>query len=272
MLIDQKTPSIISRNNVKVSGSKDKVILYAHGFGCHQGMWDAITPAFASSHKQVVFDYVGSGKSDLSAFDPQRYAELTGYAQDIIDICDALELTSNVSFVGHSVSCSIGIIASILRPELFDKLILVGPNPCFINHPPDYLGGFEKGDLEDLLDLMDQNYIGWANYLAPVVSAKEASNSTTLALSDSFCSTDPIAIKLFAKATFFADNRSDLPKVTVPCLILQHRSDSLAPVAIGEYMHTQISDSQLKILEVQGHCAHMSTPDLVIEAIREFID
>jgi sigma-B regulation protein RsbQ len=197
---------------------------------------------------------------------------LTGYAQDIIDICDALELTSNVSFVGHSVSCSIGIIASIMRPGLFNKLILVGPNPCFINHPPDYLGGFEKGDLEDLLDLMDQNYIGWANYLAPVVSAKEASDSTTLALSDSFCSTDPIAIKLFAKATFFADNRSDLPKVTVPCLILQHRSDSLAPVSIGEYMHSQISNSQLKVLEVQGHCAHMSAPDLVIDAIREFIE
>jgi sigma-B regulation protein RsbQ len=272
MLIDQKAPNIILRNNVKVLGSHDKTILYAHGFGCHQGMWDAITPAFASSHKQVVFDYVGSGSSDLSAFDPQRYAELAGYAQDILEICDALELTRDVTFVGHSVSCSIGIMASILRPGLFGKLILVGPNPCFINHPPDYLGGFEKSDLEDLLDLMDQNYIGWANYLAPVVSAEQASHGTTLVLSDSFCSTDPIAMKVFAKTTFFADNRSDLPKVTVPCLILQHRTDSLAPVSTGEYLHTHIPNSQLKILEVQGHCAHMSAPDLVIDAIRQFID
>jgi sigma-B regulation protein RsbQ len=151
-------------------------------------------------------------------------------------------------------------------------LVLLGPNPCFVNHPPAYVGGFEKEDLEGLLDLMDQNYIGWANYLAPVVSAQDGHGSVTKKLSESFCSTDPRVAKAFARTTFFSDNRADLPKVAVPCLILQHRTDSLAPLRVGEYVHTQLAGSTLKVLEVHGHCAHMSDPQLVVEAMREFMD
>jgi sigma-B regulation protein RsbQ len=235
-------------------------------------MWDRVTPAFRSTHQQVLFDYVGSGKSDISAFDPDKYASLRGYAQDVLDICDALDLKNGVTFVGHSVSCSVGILASIVRPGLFDKLVLLGPNPCFVNHPPAYVGGFEKEDLEGLLDLMDQNYIGWANYLAPVASAQDGQGPVTKALSESFCSTDPMVAKVFARTTFFSDNREDLPKVAVPSLILQHRKDSLAPICVGEYVHAHLADSTLKVLEVHGHCAHMSDPQLVVEAMREFID
>jgi sigma-B regulation protein RsbQ len=234
-------------------------------------MWDRVTPAFSGTYKQVLFDYVGSGKSDLKAFDSHRYASLNGYAQDIIDVCDALGLTSGVSFIGHSVSCSAGILASIARPELFDRLILVGPNPCFVNDPPDYMGGFEKEDLEGLLDLMEQNYIGWANYLAPVVSAQGETGSVTAELSDSFCSTDPTTTKVFARTTFFSDNRADLAKVSRPCLVIQHRTDTLAPVQVGEYVHHHLAGSTLKVLEVQGHCAHMSEPSLVVDAIREYL-
>lgn len=263
--------NILVRNNVKVLEGDGPVLLYAHGFGCNQNMWDRVTPAFSASHKQVLFDYVGSGRSDISAFDPDRYTSLSGYAQDVLDICDALDLKSGVIFVGHSVSCSVGLLASIARPALFAKLVLIGPNPCFLNHAPEYVGGFEKEDLEGLLALMDQNYIGWANYLAPVVSAKGESGSVTVELSDSFCSTDPQVAKVFARTTFFSDNRDDLPKVTVPCLILQHRTDTLAPVSVGEYLHAHLSGSTLKVLEVQGHCSHMSEPELVIEAMRDYI-
>jgi sigma-B regulation protein RsbQ len=262
---------ILVRNNVKVLEGDGPVLLYAHGFGCNQNMWDRVTPAFSASHKQVLFDYVGSGRSDISAFDPDRYTSLSGYAQDVLDICDALDLKSGVIFVGHSVSCSVGLLASIARPALFAKLVLIGPNPCFLNHAPEYVGGFEKEDLEGLLALMDQNYIGWANYLAPVVSAKGESGSVTVELSDSFCSTDPQVAKVFARTTFFSDNRDDLPKVTVPCLILQHRTDTLAPVSVGEYLHAHLSGSTLKVLEVQGHCSHMSEPELVIEEMRDYI-
>jgi sigma-B regulation protein RsbQ len=263
--------NVLHRNNVKIIGESGPVLLYAHGFGCNQNMWDRVTPAFIGTHKQVLFDYVGSGRSDLKAFDPHRYASLNGYAQDILDVCDALGLASGITFIGHSVSCSAGILASIARPELFDKLILVGPNPCFVNDPPEYFGGFEKEDLEGLLDLMEQNYIGWANYLAPVVSAQGEAGSVTAELSDSFCSTDPTTTKVFARTTFFSDNRADLPKVSRPCLVIQHRTDTLAPVQVGEYVHNHLAGSTLKVLEVQGHCAHMSEPSLVVDAIREYL-
>jgi len=188
----------------------------------------------------------------------------------MLDVCEAFKL-SDVTFVGHSVSCSIGIVASIQRPELFKRLVLIGANPCFVNDPP-YVGGFERSDLEGLLDLMDQNYLGWAAYLAPVVSAEPTGGSVTGRLSDSFCSTDPVVARIFAKATFFADNRADLSRVTHPCLILQHQKDHLAPLAVGEYLAQELPHSILQVLNIAGHCAHMSHPSLVADALLEFED
>jgi len=262
-------PDIIQRNNVKVRGSDGPVLLFAHGFGCNQSMWDRITPSFDATHRQVMFDYVGSGQSELAAFDPQRYARLDGYAQDVLDVCDALDLRSGVTFVGHSVSGSVGLLASIARPELFDRLVLLGPSPCFLNHPPDYLGGFEVDDLEGLLALMDQNYMGWASYLAPVVTGSSGEHVAG-ELSDSFCSTDPLVAKVFARATFFADNRADLARVTRPSLILQHRNDALAPLGVGQYLADHLPDSTMRVLDVSGHCAHMSDPALVIDAMQQY--
>lgn len=262
----------LERNNVNVEGDSGPVLLYAHGFGCNQTMWNRVTPAFKSTHRQVLFDYVGSGQSDMASFDAKRYSSLQGYAQDVLDVCDTLGLRNGVTFVGHSVSCSVGLLASIARPELFDRLVLLGPSPCFLNHAPDYLGGFEREDLEGLLDLMDQNYIGWANYLAPVVSGEAGESPVSGELSNSFCSTDPVVARVLARTTFFSDNRADLPRVSRPCLILQHRNDSLAPVGVGEYVHEHLKGSTLKVLEVPGHCAHMSHPAMVIDAMREYFN
>jgi len=262
--------SILKRNHVHVLGERGPVLLYAHGFGCHQAMWQRITPAFAHTHRQVLFDYVGSGQSDHSAFSPTRYASLNGFAQDVLEVCDALDLREGVTFVGHSVSASIGLLAAIARPALFERMVLVGPSPCFLNHPPDYLGGFERQDLEDLLALMEQNYMGWASYLAPVVAGSDEPEVAST-LEASFCSTDPAVAKVFARATFFADNRADLPRVTTPALILQHRQDHLAPLAVGDYLHRHLAGSQLQVLDVAGHCAHMSHPALVIEAMRAYL-
>jgi sigma-B regulation protein RsbQ len=261
---------ILKRNNVHIEGDAGDVILYAHGFGCNKNMWDRITPAFVNTHRQIVFDYVGSGKSDPSAFSVQKYSNLKGYAQDILEICDTLNLEEDITFVGHSVSATIGLLASIERPKLFKRLILIGPSPCFLNDPPHYFGGFERKDLEGLIVLMDQNYIGWAQYLAPIVAGEEISTVVAHELSDSFCSTDPIFARVFAQATFFSDNRADLPKVTTPCLILQHARDALAPLVVGEYLHKHLRGSILKVLDVDGHCAHMSHPDLVIEAMKKY--
>lgn len=263
--------TVLSRNNVKVSGQGTRTLVFAHGFGCSQNMWSRVAPAFESTHRTVLFDYVGSGQSEYGAFDAQRYSELAGYATDLLDVCDALDLQKDVVFVGHSVSCSVGMLASISRPGLFECLVLVGPSPSFLNDPPDYQGGFEREDLEGLLALMDQNYIGWANYLAPVVAGDAGQGEVTSELTDSFCSTDPTAARVFARATFFSDNRADLPAVSVPALILQHRQDSLAPLAVGSYLHRHLKNSQLQVLDVVGHCAHMSNPDLVVSAMRDYI-
>lgn len=265
---------ILQRNNVHVLGDSGPVLLYAHGFGCQQTMWSRITPAFTGGYRQVLFDYVGSGKSDLAAFDSQRYSSLHGYAQDLLEVCDALGLHSGVTFIGHSVSCSIGLLASIARPGLFERLVLLGPSPCFLNDPPGYLGGFEREDLDGLLELMDQNYIGWAQYLAPVVSGQAGgapASAPTAELTDSFCSTDPVVARVFAQTTFFADNRADLPQVTRPCLVLQHRVDALAPLSVGDYMHQHLQGSSLQILDITGHCGHMSHPAEVIAAIRNYL-
>ena len=262
---------ILKRNNVHVSGPAGPVLLYAHGFGCNQQMWSRITPAFLASHRQVQFDYVGSGASDRSTFTETRYGQLQGYAQDVIDVCDALGLRDGVTFVGHSVSCSIGMLASLARPQLFERMIMVGPSPCFTNEPPDYQGGFERADLEGLLDLMDQNYMGWAQYLAPVLAGAAGEGAVSTELSTSFCSTDPAVARVFARATFFADNRADLAHMTVPSLILQHRKDVLAPLGVGEYLHRHLQGSTLKVLDVDGHCCHMSHPALVVDAMRQFL-
>ena len=265
---------IRKRNNVQVIDAirpDAPVLLYVNGFGCNQHMWRHITPAFKGEYRQVLFDYVGSGQADLAAFDAVKYADLQGYAQDVLDVCDALCIEGGVHLVGHSIGASIGLLASIERPALFNHMVLVGPSPCFINHPPDYHGGFERQDLEDLLDLMDQNFMGWASYLAPIVAGGPQADILGAELSESFCSTDPVAARIFAQATFFADHRSELQQVTRPCLILQHGNDALAPLAVGEFLHAQLRDSTLEVLEVTGHCAHMSHPHLVAAAMQRYL-
>lgn len=265
------TNNIFERNNVKIFGQGSQPIIFAHGFGCDQNMWRFLTPAFETDYKIVLFDYVGSGKSDFTAFSPERYNKLDGYARDIIEICDALAL-SDVIFVGHSVSGIISSLAAIERPELFKSLIQIAPSPCYINYPPDYTGGFERSDILGLLDMMDKNYIGWANFLAPVIMKNPDRPELGTELEESFCSTDPKIARCFAEATFFADNREDLEKVKTPSLIVQVTDDAVAPVSVGEFMHRKMPNSRLHLLEASGHCPHMSHPQETIKVIKEYLD
>lgn len=260
---------ILKRNNVTVIGEGKKTLMLAHGFGCDQNMWRFMTPLLTSEYKVVLFDYVGSGKSDVSHYDKQHYSILEGYAQDVVDICQALDLQDAI-FVGHSVSSIIGALASIQSPESFCKLIMVCPSPCFLNVPPDYSGGFDREDLEELLNIMDKNYIGWADYLAPLVMGSNNSTELITELSTSFCSTDPVIAKNFAKATFFSDYRHILKNLKHPCLILQSNNDALAAIEVGEYMCNQIVNSELQIVNAEGHCLHMTAPEDIATYITEF--
>jgi sigma-B regulation protein RsbQ len=261
---------VLARNNVTTFGRGTQPMLFAHGFGCDQNMWRFITPAFEDDFRIVLFDYVGSGGSDLGAYDAGRYATLGGYAQDVLDVCRALDLT-DVVFVGHSVSGMVGVLAANAEPERFARLVLVGPSPRYINDPPDYVGGFERADIEGLLDTMDRNYIGWANFLAPVVMQNPERPELGRELEESFCSTDPVIARRFAEATFFADNRGDLPGVTVPTLVMQCSDDLIAPLTVGDYVHRQIPASTLRVLKATGHCPHMSHPAETIDVMRAYL-
>ncbi len=262
--------NILSRNNVKVTGRGTQPILFAHGFGCDQNMWRFVAPAFENGYQVVLFDYVGSGRSDVRAYNPERYSSLHGYAEDILDICGALEL-KDVILVGHSVSGMIGLLAAIREPGLFQRLVLVSPSPRYINEPPDYVGGFERRDIEELLETMDKNYIGWANFLAPMVMKNPERPELTGELTESFCSTDPIIARRFAEVTFFSDNRRDLPKLTVPSLIIQCSEDLIAPRQVGEYLHRNTPHSTLRISQATGHCPHMSAPEETIGIIKDYL-
>ncbi|SDE22563.1 Pimeloyl-ACP methyl ester carboxylesterase [Paenibacillus sp. UNCCL117] len=261
---------ILLRNNVKVTGCGSKALLFAHGFGCDQNMWRFIVPAFEEKYNVILFDFVGSGRSDIQAYDPSRYRDLNGYAQDILDVCSALEL-EDVILVGHSVGATIGMLASIQRPDYFERLVMIGPSARYMNDLPDYIGGFEREDLVALLDMMDQNFQGWANYLAPVIMGNKDRPELSEELEMSFCATDPQIARYFAEATFLSDYRKELGQVAVPSLILQCSDDMIAPLEAGAYVHQQIKGSEFRLMEATGHCPHLSHPEETIRLIREYL-
>jgi sigma-B regulation protein RsbQ len=261
---------ILLRNNVKILGEGTQPMLFAHGFGCDQNMWRLIVPTFLPDYRVILFDYVGAGKSDWSAYTPERYNSLRGYAQDILDICEALDLTQTI-FVGHSVSGMIGLLAAIQSPERFAHLVLVNPSPSYLNDLPDYRGGFEQAEIEGLLSMMEKNYMGWANMLAPLIMQNGDRPELTQELEQSFCSTDPEIARRFAEVTFFSDNREDLPKAPVPSVILQSAVDAIAPAEVGQYMHRHMPASTLQLMQVTGHCSHMSHPQETIQEIKAYL-
>jgi sigma-B regulation protein RsbQ len=262
--------SVLVRNNVRVAGQPDcRPMIFAHGFGCDQNMWRFVAPAFEADHRIVLFDHVGAGESDLSAYDPDRYASLAGYADDVVEICRELELTDAV-FVGHSVSSMIGVLAAAAAPEAIGALVLVGPSPRYINDQ-DYVGGFGREDIEELLESLDSNFLGWSSAMAPAIMGNPDRPELGEELTASFCRTDPEIAARFARVTFMSDNRADLATVSVPTLVLQCSDDVIAPGTVGEYVHAQIAGSVLVRLAATGHCPNLSAPQETIDALREFL-
>ena len=266
--VPSPTFDVVERNNVTMQG-EGRPIVFAHGFGCSQDMWRLVAPHFVDDHKVVLFDHVGAGASDLSAYRPGKYDSLEGYAGDLVEILEQLDLR-DVVFVGHSVGAIIGLLAANRDPSRFGSLVLVGPSPRYVD-TDDYTGGFSQVDIDSLLDGLDANYFGWSETFAPVIMGAPDQPELAEELNDSFCRTDPSIARHFARVTFLSDNRRDLAEVTVPTLVIQSSDDVIAPVAVGRYVAAQIPDSELVIVPVTGHCAHLSAPDLVVDAIRTFI-
>jgi sigma-B regulation protein RsbQ len=261
---------VIHRNNVKLLGRGRAPMLFAHGFGCDQNMWRLVAPAFEDSHRVVLFDHVGAGRSDTAAYDPRKYAALDGYATDVLEICHELDL-QEVVFVGHSVSAMIGVLAANREPARFKALVLVGPSPRYINDG-DYVGGFSRTDIDGLLDALDSNYLGWSSALAPAIMGNADRPELGQELTNSFCRTDPTIAAQFARVTFLSDNRQDLAAVRVPTLILQCSDDIIAPNAVGEFVHRRIAASRLIVMKATGHCPNLSAPAETVAAIKAFVE
>ncbi|GLY01466.1 hydrolase [Actinoplanes sp. NBRC 101535] len=246
-------------------------MLFAHGYGCDQNMWRLVTPAFEKSHRIVLFDHVGSGKSDLSAYEDSRYADLSGYADDILQIIHEHDL-HDVVFVGHSVSAMIGVLAAVREPERFASLVMVGPSPRYIDDEQDgYVGGFSAPDISELLESLDSNYLGWSSAMAPVIMGNPERPELGEELTNSFCRTDPAIAKKFARVTFLSDNRKDLPRLRVPSLILQCADDVIAPTAVGRYVHQHTPGSTFVEMNATGHCPNLSAPEETVDAIKSWL-
>ena len=260
--------TLAQRNNVKVAGAGPAMV-FAHGFGCDQNMWRLLAPRFASRFTTITFDQVGSGQSDLTAYDPQKYDTLHGYASDVVEILREFAVGPAV-FVGHSVGAMVGMLASLKEPSLFAGHIMVGPSPCYVNDG-EYQGGFSREDIDGLLEMLESNYLGWSSNMAPAIMGAPDQPDLAIELTNSFCRTDPDIAKQFARVTFLSDNRADLAGVTTPALIIQSEEDIIAPLAVGEYLHDRLPGSMLRVVENVGHCPHLSAPGASADAMDEFL-
>ena len=266
----EPTVDILKRNHVTVLGSGQRTIIFGHGFGCDQEMWRLVAPRFADRFRVVLFDYVGSGRSALDQYDPVKYADLQGYASDLLDVMEALELEKSI-FVGHSVSSMIGALASIRRPDLFSHLIMVGPSPRYLNDLPEYYGGFDREDIDELLEMMQLNFSGWAGYMAPAAMKNTERAELAEELEQQFASRDPQIARQFAEVTFYCDCRDMLSQVTVPTLILQCAEDSIAPLEVGDFLHSSLHGSTLNRMTAKGHYPQLSQPDETFSRIAEYL-
>jgi sigma-B regulation protein RsbQ len=261
--------TLAQRHNVKITGSGERAMVFAHGFGCDQNMWRFVAPAFENDFRVILFDHIGAGKSDLSAYEPERYASLGGYADDVVELGRELGVRRGV-FVGHSVSAMIGVLAVKKAPEIFEELVMIGPSPCYIDDV-DYVGGFTETQIHELLDFLDSNYMGWSQAMAPVIVGNSDRPELGEELTNSFCRTDPEIAKRFARATFLSDSREDLQGLSARTLILQCSEDVIAPQAVGEYVHRTLPGSELVIMKATGHCPNLSAPEETIAAMRTFL-
>lgn len=259
---------VLVRNQVRRYGQGATPVVLAHGFGCSQSMWQYIIPLIEHLDIEIItFDYVGAGDSRKDAYNYEKYNSLDGYKQDLLEILHALNIEKCI-FIGHSVSGMIGMLAAIERPELFSQLIMIGASPCYVNND-DYNGGFTNEDIYELLDMMEMNFSGWAQYMAPFAMQADKNKAEVAVLEDSFIANDPTIARQFAEVTFMADYRAYLKELCVHTHIIQCAEDSIVPLQVANYLTTNIKSSKLYILEAKGHYPHISHPIQLAELLAQ---
>lgn len=262
--------SAIQRNGVQVLGQGSEALVFGHGFGTDQRAWRYVAPAFTATHRVVLFDHVGFGASDRSAWADSRHGALEGYAQDLLDILDALGL-QRVSYVGHSAGGMIGLLASIRQPARFERLVLLGTSPRFINDPPGYFGGFERGEIEGILDALERDQLAWSETLAPMAIGAQNSQELVHEFGNGLRALDPLIARAFGRTVFTLDCRDRLAQVSVPALVVQCTQDSIVPREVGTYLHRHLAGSVLREIDASGHCPHLTHPQQITALIREYL-
>ncbi|MGI4884032.1 MAG: alpha/beta fold hydrolase [Janthinobacterium lividum] len=264
------TPSpatVLARNAVQVLGHGKPPLLLCNGFSCSQTVWHHFVAALGVHHQVILFDHVGSGASDPDAYDPLKYGTLAGYAQDVVEICQALELRGAV-IMGHSVGATIALLAAAQAPEHFAKAVLLAPSPCYLNRPG-YYGGFERTDLDDILALLDTDT--WGQSFAHLLTGPANPDSVAEELAEQFCASNSAAARRFARVAFLSDHRADVPRLRLPTLVLQCTHDMVVPPAVGAYLLQHLPDARLMTLRATGHCPHLSAPVETLAALLPFL-
>lgn len=269
-LAEAQRQRVLTRHSVRVIGEGKPPMLLCNGFGCTQHIWHYLTTALAVQHQVIVFDYVGSGESDVNAYSPQKYATLASYAQDVVEICQALDLREAI-LVGHSVGATIAMLAAIQAPQHFAKVVLLAPSPCYINEPG-YYGGFERADLLQVLAAMKEDYQGWTTAFADLLMGPTSTASLGQELANFFCETDSTIARQFAQVTFLSDNRADVGQLRLPTLVVQCTDDVAGPPEVGAYFLQHLPQGKLTTLSTAGHCPHLSAPLETLAAIRAFVE
>ncbi|WP_461169547.1 alpha/beta fold hydrolase [Arthrobacter sp. Z1-15] len=263
---------IRTRNNVQVLGNPDgPVMMFAHGFGCDQGMWQRLVPRFSRDYRIVLFDHMGAGNSDIDSYSSAKYSSLDGYTSDVQDIMSELDLR-DVTFVGHSVGGMMGVAAAAADPSRFKALVFLASSPSYMDYPEDgYVGGTSQRDIRELLDSLDSNYMVWAAAMAPVIMGNPESPQLHSELEGSFCRINPTIAREFARVAFLSDVRHLLPDVTVPTLVMQCSEDLLAPVHVGTYTQEQLPHATLAVMKATGHLPHVSAPAETADTIISYL-
>ena len=254
--------------NVQVlepEGRARATVVFGHGYGCDQSMWLDVVPRLADT-RRVLFDWPGAGQSAPHAYEPARHAGLGGYADDLLALLDDLDL-EDVVFVGHSVGASIAMIAAHRSPGRFGQLAMLTPSACFENHPPDYVGGFEREQLEGLINSLAESQAAWSRAMAPVLMGENADPALVARMTESFCAMDPTIALRWARAAFMVDLRALASEVPVPSVVMQCRNDALAPEVVGQWLARNLPTSRYERLDAVGHCPHLSAPVEVAEVI-----
>lgn len=248
------------------SGVGSHVVVLSHGFGLDQTSWSDLRPTLDARFRVLSYNLAGCGDDGASSYHRDMHNSLFGYADDLLALLDDAQV-QKVSYVGHSVSGMIGMIAAVARPDCFQRLILLQPSPRYLNDPDaGYVGGFEQGDLDALYEAMAMNYQTWAAGFVPMVMGVDDQHVLSR-FSETLFKIRPDIARHILRMIFQSDHRVIVPRVSVPTHFIHSRKDVAVPLDVARWLHAHLPGSTSETLELEGHMPHLTQPVVVLDAL-----